>query len=107
MFSVLNEINNNSHYRTTSVIFASIGSAAIIYVLVGVTGYLSFGSKVSGNIIGMCMYSRFHPFSHVSRELRLTKHRFTLDSLYDWKGGYRSSCHVLLSVTGSPLQSVG
>ena len=65
MFSVLNEISNNSHYHTTSVIFASIGSAGMIYVLLGVTGYLTFGNSVSGNIIRMCMCSRFQPFGRV------------------------------------------
>jgi len=71
MFSILNEIKNNSHrrsvhecevqvlcylyfLRTTSVIVASIGSAASVYVLVAITGYLSFGNAVKGNIVGMC-----------------------------------------------------
>jgi amino acid permease len=36
------------------VIGASIGSAASIYVLVAITGYLSFGDSVAGNIVGMC-----------------------------------------------------
>lgn len=53
MFSVLNEISNNSHFRTTSVVFASIGSSAATYILVAITGYLSFGDKVGGNIVGM------------------------------------------------------
>jgi len=53
MFSILNEISNNSHFRTTSVVTASIGSAASIYILVAVTGYLSFGDKTGGNIVGM------------------------------------------------------
>jgi hypothetical protein len=39
---------------TTSVIAASIGSAASVYVLVAITGYLSFGNNVAGNIVGMC-----------------------------------------------------
>jgi amino acid permease len=56
MFSILNEIKNNSPYRTTSVITASIGSAGSIYVLVAITGYLSFGDHVGGNIINMCKY---------------------------------------------------
>lgn len=51
MFSILNEIADNSHRRTTSVIIASIGSAAAIYVLVACTGYLSFGNEVGGNIV--------------------------------------------------------
>jgi len=53
MFSILNEIKDNSPRRTTGVIVASIGSAASIYVLVAITGYLSFGNNVSGNIVGM------------------------------------------------------
>ncbi|CAG8948682.1 hypothetical protein HYFRA_00001802 [Hymenoscyphus fraxineus] len=53
MFSILNEIKDNSHRQTTSVIAASIGSAASVYVLVAITGYLSFGNKVIGNIVGM------------------------------------------------------
>lgn len=40
--------------RTTGVVGASIGSAAFIYVLVAITGYLSFGNDVAGNIVGMC-----------------------------------------------------
>lgn len=53
MFSILNEIKNNSHFRTTGVVFASIGSAAATYILVAITGYLSFGNSVGGNIVGM------------------------------------------------------
>ena len=54
MFSILNEISQNSHFRTTSVVVASIGIAGFIYLLVGITGYLSFGNSVAGNIVGMC-----------------------------------------------------
>ncbi|TQB75823.1 hypothetical protein MPDQ_001787 [Monascus purpureus] len=53
MFSVLNEIANNSHFRTTGVVFASIGSSAATYIIVAITGYLSFGDKVGGNIVSM------------------------------------------------------
>ncbi|KAL3468641.1 transmembrane amino acid transporter protein-domain-containing protein [Aspergillus heterothallicus] len=53
MFSILNEIQNNSHLRTTAVVFASIGSSATTYILVAITGYLSFGNSVGGNIVGM------------------------------------------------------
>ena len=58
MFSILNEIADNSHFRTTSVVTGSIGSAAFLYILVAITGYLSFGNNVAGNIVGMCAY---HP----------------------------------------------
>lgn len=53
MFSILNEIKDNSHFQTTSVVIASIGSAASIYILVALTGYLSFGNNIGGNIVGM------------------------------------------------------
>jgi amino acid permease len=59
MFSVLNEISNNSHFRTTGVVVTSIGSAGFIYILVAITGYLSFGNNVAGNIVGMCMLLTF------------------------------------------------
>lgn len=58
MFSILNEIGNNSSFRTTGVVIASIGLAAFIYILVAITGYLSFGNAVLGNIVGMCKWSQ-------------------------------------------------
>ena len=54
MFSILNEIKDNSPSRTIGVIVASIGGACIIYIIVAITGYLSFGNSVLGNIVGMC-----------------------------------------------------
>jgi amino acid permease len=51
MFSVLNEISNNSHFRTTAVVVASNGTAAATYILLAITGYLSFGNEVGGNIV--------------------------------------------------------
>ncbi|KAF2634197.1 hypothetical protein P280DRAFT_474804 [Massarina eburnea CBS 473.64] len=53
MFSILNEISDNSHFRTTSVIFASIGGACALYILTGISGYLSYGDNITGNIISM------------------------------------------------------
>lgn len=58
MFSILNEIFDNSHFRTTSVIVASIGSACVVYILVAITGYLSFGDNIGGNIVGMCKFEQ-------------------------------------------------
>ena len=57
MFSILNEIFDNSHFRTTSVISVSIGSACLLYILVAITGYLSYGDNVGGNIVNMCTLS--------------------------------------------------
>lgn len=39
------------------VIGTSIGSAASIYVLVAITGYLTFGDNIHGNIVSMCNVS--------------------------------------------------
>lgn len=50
----MNEIANNSRFRTTAVVIASIGSACSVYILVAITGYLSYGSNVKGNIVSMC-----------------------------------------------------
>ena len=54
MFSILNEIKDNRPFRTTSVVTASIGTAGGIYILVAITGYLSFGDNVVGNIVSQC-----------------------------------------------------
>ncbi|SLM34781.1 amino acid transporter [Lasallia pustulata] len=53
MFSILNEISNNSHFRTSGVVVASTGTSCLVYLLVAITGYLSFGNAVLGNIVGM------------------------------------------------------
>ena len=54
MFSVLNEIKGGSPGRIVGVIASSIGPAAVIYILVSITGYLTFGDKVVGNVVSMC-----------------------------------------------------
>lgn len=59
MFSILNEIKTNTHFRTTAVVIASIGGACSVYILVAITGYLSYGSNVKGNIISMCKLSGY------------------------------------------------
>ncbi|KAM0344069.1 hypothetical protein ACHAPU_007972 [Fusarium lateritium] len=53
MFSILNELKDNSPASVVGVIGSSIGSAASIYVIVAITGYLTFGNAVVGNIVSM------------------------------------------------------
>jgi hypothetical protein len=53
MFSILNEIGDNSPGSIVGVIGTSIGSAASIYTLVAIAGYLTFGNSVVGNIVSM------------------------------------------------------
>lgn len=54
MFSVINEIKDNSPVSMAGVVSSSIGSAACIYVLVAITGYITFGNSIVGNIVSMC-----------------------------------------------------
>ena len=99
MFSVLNEIGNNSSFRTTSVVVTSVGVSAFIYVLVAITGYLSFGNAVLGNIVGMCKYS-------LNREQSIfaDPHRFAVGVFDNRQSRYRDSCHVLLSLASASMQ---
>jgi len=56
MFSILNEIKDNSPGSLVAVIGGSIGTAASVYILVAITGYLTFGNNVEGNIVSMCKW---------------------------------------------------
>ncbi|KDN52498.1 hypothetical protein K437DRAFT_220449 [Tilletiaria anomala UBC 951] len=53
MFPVYNELANNSESRVNAIIVTSIGTAAVIYEIVAVLGYISFGSNIGSNIIAM------------------------------------------------------
>ncbi|CAG8499653.1 13627_t:CDS:2 [Gigaspora rosea] len=66
-----NELKNNAQNRLNSVIFVSIGASAIVYQIIGILGYLSFGDDVWPNIIAM---------SHPARAC-LEKSFITLQSL--------------------------
>ncbi|KAF0395541.1 vacuolar amino acid transporter 5 [Gigaspora margarita] len=59
VFSVCNELKNNAQNRVNSVIFVSIGTSAIVYQIIGILGYLSFGDDVWPNIIAMYRASTF------------------------------------------------
>ncbi|OBZ74208.1 Vacuolar amino acid transporter 5 [Grifola frondosa] len=53
LFPIFNEISSNTQKRMNIVVGTSIGSAALIYEIIAVFGYLTFGSKVGANIIAM------------------------------------------------------
>ncbi|KAG8960008.1 hypothetical protein FRC03_007202 [Tulasnella sp. 419] len=53
LFPIYNELYHNTQERMNIVIGSSIGSATIIYEIISVFGYLTFGSKVGPNIIAM------------------------------------------------------
>lgn len=58
MFSIINEIGDNTPGSIVAVVGSSIGSAGFIYLLVSITGYITFGNSVVGNIIMMCTLPR-------------------------------------------------
>ncbi|KAH9926959.1 transmembrane amino acid transporter protein-domain-containing protein [Fomitopsis serialis] len=53
IFPIFNEVSSNTQARMNIVIGTSIGSAALIYEIIAIFGYLTFGSKVGANIIAM------------------------------------------------------
>ncbi|KAF3893578.1 Amino acid transporter transmembrane [Trichophyton interdigitale] len=111
MFSILNEIANDSHYRTTSVIVTSIGSAAATYVLVGVTGYLSFGDTIGGNIVGMYAPSLTSTIARAaivilvifSYPLQIHPCRASLDAVLKWRPNSNKSPANTHSQNRNPL----
>ncbi|KAG8880103.1 hypothetical protein FRB97_001089 [Tulasnella sp. 331] len=53
LFPIYNEMFRNTQKRMNTVIVSALGTATIIYEVVSVFGYLTFGSKVGANIIAM------------------------------------------------------
>ncbi|KAI8353321.1 transmembrane amino acid transporter protein-domain-containing protein [Blakeslea trispora] len=51
IFSVYNELRDNSQLSVNKVIVSSIGGSAVVYEAIAILGYLSFGKSVRGNII--------------------------------------------------------
>ncbi|UPX10583.1 uncharacterized protein EKO05_0001234 [Ascochyta rabiei] len=108
MFSILNEIANNSHFRTTTVIGASIGGACALYILTGITGYLSYGDNIKGNIVSMyptaaaATIGRFAIVILVmfSYPLQIHPCRASLDACAKWRPRRRSPS----SREGSPTR---
>ncbi|MDI1492331.1 MAG: hypothetical protein OHK93_003544 [Ramalina farinacea] len=101
MFSILNEIGNNSHFRTTAVVVASIGVAAFIYILVAITGYLSFGNSVGGNIVALYAPSISATIGKAaivvlvmfSYPLQVHPCRASVDAVLKWRPMRRSDTH--------------
>lgn len=51
MFSLVNELKDKLPRNINRVIVGAIGTAVLLYVVVGVSGYITFGDLVGGNII--------------------------------------------------------
>jgi len=65
LFPIYNELNGNTQRRMNIVIGTSIGSAIGIYEIIGVFGYLTFGSKVCPGVLELrgrsSHYGRLEP----------------------------------------------
>ncbi|TKA25318.1 hypothetical protein B0A50_06222 [Salinomyces thailandicus] len=119
MFSILNELHQPSPSRTTSLIATSIGSAASVYILVALTGYLSYGTNVVGNIIAQYPPSAAATIGRLaivimvalSYPLQIHPCRASLDAVLRWRPQTTStkpphqpgspSRHTLLPSTGA------
>ncbi|KAK3051576.1 hypothetical protein LTR09_007231 [Extremus antarcticus] len=109
MFSILNEIRDNSPFRTTAVVFASNGVSSSIYVLVAITGYLSFGDAVLGNIVGQYRPSVFSTIGRAaivilvmfSYPLQVHPCRASVDAVSKWRPATKSN-QELTPASGSP-----
>jgi len=53
LFPIYNELHTNSQARMNLVIGTAIGGATVIYEIIAIFGYLTFGSHVGANIIAM------------------------------------------------------
>lgn len=115
MFSILNEIKDASPARTTAVVTASIGSAASIYILVAVTGYLSFGDNVIGNIVAQYTPSVASTIGRAaivvlvmfSYPLQVHPCRASLDAVTKWRPNSRRNVELTPapSSRGSPTRN--
>ncbi|EPS39671.1 hypothetical protein H072_6505 [Dactylellina haptotyla CBS 200.50] len=109
MFSILNEIKDNSKKQTKGVVFASIGIAASIYILVAITGYLSFGDNVGGNIIAMYRESIASTIGRAaivvlvmfSYPLQIHPCRASIHNILKW----RPSKPIALPIAGRPASA--
>ncbi|KAJ9074275.1 hypothetical protein DSO57_1007965 [Entomophthora muscae] len=59
IFSIHNEIIDNSIPRVSRVLISSIGNGSIVYILIGSLGYLTFGDDVESNILSMYKVNTF------------------------------------------------
>ncbi|KAI6041253.1 transmembrane amino acid transporter protein-domain-containing protein [Pisolithus marmoratus] len=53
IFPIFNELKTNSNRRVNIVVGTSVGGAILIYEIIAIFGYLTFGSNVGANIIAM------------------------------------------------------
>ncbi|KAL2157854.1 hypothetical protein VTH06DRAFT_4907 [Thermothelomyces fergusii] len=112
MFSILNEIKDNSPGSIVTVIGSSIGSAASIYVLVAITGYFTFGNDVKGNIVSMYPPSVASTIAKAaivalvtfSIPLQIHPCRASIDAVLRWRPGSSQRSPSVGSASGGGSQ---
>lgn len=115
MFSVLNELRNPTPARASAVVVTSIGTAASIYLLVAITGYLSFGENVVGNIVSQYTPSIASTIGRAaivvlvmfSYPLQVHPCRASVDAVSKWRPASRKAVELAPSSAsrGSPTRS--
>lgn len=53
IFSIVNELSDTSQRQINGVLTTAIGGSWVVYLIVAITGYLSYGDAVNGNIVSM------------------------------------------------------
>lgn len=53
MFSIINEASDRSLKKITQLVNIAISISSVLFIIVGLAGYLTFGDNVNGNIIMM------------------------------------------------------
>ncbi|KAJ2476383.1 hypothetical protein EV174_004949 [Coemansia sp. RSA 2320] len=66
IFSVYNELRDNSSKQVNGTIWLSIGSSCAVYQWIAILGYLTFGSKVAPNLLTMYDNSTIITFCRLS-----------------------------------------
>lgn len=66
MFSIINELYDNSIGNLKILITSAMSLALILYITIGSSGYLTFGDNISGNIITMYPPSIFSTIGRVA-----------------------------------------
>jgi amino acid permease len=111
MFSILNEIKDNSPFRTSAVVVTSNGISSSLYVLVAILGYLSFGDAVAGNIASQYRPSVFSTIGRAaivinvmfSYPLQVHPCRASVDAVSKWRPAGKNQ--ELTPAGGSPSRS--
>ncbi|ORZ08194.1 transmembrane amino acid transporter protein-domain-containing protein [Absidia repens] len=93
IFSVYNELEDNSQSVINKTIGTSIGSSMMIYQVIAILGYLSFGKDVKGNVISEYHQSLFVAGGRLaivilvvfSYPLQAHPCRASLDKVLAWK----------------------